>query len=153
MGDSIAVDAEKLAGADLSDFNLHRALLAGADLTRSTMTGTILRNACLDGATMIEANLIGAALMLALVRSANLQRANLTDAGLNMAKFQASDLTSANLTNADVGRTSFEGACLKRAVMKCRRLEMAILRDATFDVDTEWPEGFDPMAAGAILIN
>ncbi len=71
---------------------------------------------------LIGADLEGLDLSGMELRGANLHRANLSGA----------DLTAANLSNADLSNT--------------------ILVGATYTTQTEWPEDFDPEAAGAVLV-
>jgi uncharacterized protein YjbI with pentapeptide repeats len=59
------------------------------------------------------------------MRNANLEGVDLSDTDLSWAYLYGAKLTGANLTGAD-------------------------LRSAMYDNATEWPEGFDPVAAGAV---
>jgi uncharacterized protein YjbI with pentapeptide repeats len=80
-----------------------------------------LEDADLTGANLENYDLKHAALSNAVLVNANLRGADLTNANLRVA-----DLTGADLTGA-------------------------ILTGARYDNRTTWPEGFDPVAAGAIL--
>ncbi len=64
--------------------------------------------------------------------SANLSEANLSGASLHWADLRGANLRWADLTGAD--------------------LTGADLSDAKNNADTTWPEGFDPEAAGAVLV-
>lgn len=37
--------------------------------------------------------------------------------------------------------------------MLCERINEALFEGAYFDVYTKWPEGFDPISKGAILVD
>ena len=73
----------------------------------------------------------------------NLQTANLAGANLQTANLEGAKLLSANLT----------GAYLQGANLTGAYLEFANLTGALYDKNTRWPEGFDPIKAGALLQN
>ena len=66
----------------------------------------------------------------------NLSGANLSGANLSRARLTRADLTGANLRGANLTGATLRGANLKGAVA---------------DTDTQWPEGFNPVAAGVIF--
>jgi uncharacterized protein YjbI with pentapeptide repeats len=150
---NVRIEAKDLSGvdlwrADLSNANLRGADLSGADLWRADLQGADLREADLSGARLIgarynentqwpegfyyinsgaigpKANLIGT----------NLSEENLKGANLSKANLSYSDLSGANLSGADLS-----GADLWRAD----------LREALYNDNTRWPNGFDPITAGA----
>jgi uncharacterized protein YjbI with pentapeptide repeats len=143
-----------LAGVDLSGANLTSASLIGATLTHATMVGAnmgwvVLRYAHmhqveLGGANLPGADLRGATLLRSHLIMANLKWANLVEThleGANLLRTNAEQavLTSANLTKANLLWTNFTNA----------RLDQVKLADAMYNHHTEWPEDFDPDAAGA----
>ena len=67
---------------------------------------------------------------------ANLSGANLIGANLKEAKLSGVNLTAAHLVVANLTAADLVGADLTGAVA---------------DKDTQWPEGFDPVAAGVIF--
>jgi len=69
------------------------------------------------------------------LREADLRGAKLTGA------FRGADLTGADLTGAD----------LTVADLTVANLTKVKLNGAFADTDTQWPEGFDPVAAGVIF--
>lgn len=73
-------------------------------------------------AQLSDFNLAGANLRVAYLQDANFQRANLSGADLRAARLGGSDFTE------------------------------AILKGAKYSKRTIWPDGFDPQAAGAILV-
>jgi len=79
-----------LSGADFSDANLSRALLAGANLSGANFYG-----ANLSEASLIRANLTGANLV-----DANLAEADLTEANLFGVKVFGTNFARANLSDA-----------------------------------------------------
>lgn len=107
-----------------TDFRM--AKLLHATLTNARMSGADLSRARLIGANLSGADLSKADLIGANLCKANLSGANLSEARLVFSYLMGADLSGANLHNAD-------------------------LKEAKYDQTTKWPEGFDPIAAGAIL--
>jgi len=71
----------------------------------------------------------------------------LRGADLRWANLRGCDLAGADLTGADLSWAEFVGVILTGA-----NLSGVILTGATYSVTTVWPEGFDPDAAGAVLL-
>ena len=67
----------------------------------------------------------------------DLSSANLSGASLHWADLRGANLRWADLTGADLRWADLTGADLS---------------DAKNNADTTWPEGFDPVAAGAVLV-
>jgi uncharacterized protein YjbI with pentapeptide repeats len=121
-----------LAGADASKANLQRMRLrdavmvefnlAESDLTETDLRGTDLAKSDLSGAVLLNADLSRTKLT-----GARLIGADLTRAKLNESVLAATDLTDAILNDAD-------------------------LTGARYWSTTRWPVGFNPTAAGAILV-
>lgn len=106
----------RLSSADLSEAKLHDAILNGADLMGcdlrgGELTGADLRDACLDYAT------------------------------LDGATFFRADLRGATLRKASLAGVSFVDSRLAGTNMSDARGERIDFVDATFDVDTKWPNG------------
>ena len=119
-----------LEGVDLSEMNL-----AGANLQWMNLQGINLQGADLTGANLPRANLTNANLS---------NKANLTDANLIYANLTNADLTLAFLVRADLKGARLAGANLQNAY-----LQGADLTGATYDMTTQWPEGFSPETRGA----
>ena len=83
---------------------------------------------------------------------ADLRSANLTDANLDSADLRGADLHNANLKGADLREADLREANLFGANLGRADLRVANLSDATYNTETMWPEGFDPVAAGAVLV-
>ena len=77
------------------------------------------------------------------LRNINLSGADLTEANLSGADLSGADLRGADLREADLSDADLRGADLWGAN----------LRGARYNADTTWPEGFDPVAAGAVLMH
>jgi uncharacterized protein YjbI with pentapeptide repeats len=111
---------------DQADLDFLLAKLLHATLTNARMSGADLGRARLIGANLSGADLSKADLMGANLCKANLSGTNLSEARLIFSYLMGANLGGANLNNAD-------------------------LRGAKYDQTTIWPDGFDPIAAGAIL--
>lgn len=111
-----------LASEDFSEMDLLGAWLPGSDLDGGRFQHTRLKGANLEGASMRKTDLTSANL-----RDATLARTDLTDAILREADLRQASLAEAKLDGVD-------------------------LTGAIFDYITIWPDGFDPVAAGATNI-
>ena len=62
------------------------------------------------------------------------------------------DLSGADLNRADLREADLRGANLRRADLSWADLREANLRWARYNTSTKWPDGFDPEAAGALIV-
>jgi uncharacterized protein YjbI with pentapeptide repeats len=127
----------KLKRANLARASLRRAWLESVDLTGANLTSTDLRDAALSGTRFDGANLRGANL-----GSADMEAVFLPNADLRGATLSGSDMNSARLTGADL-----RGADLRRTT----DLGTGDLTGARYNAQTRWPQGFNPVKAGAVL--
>jgi hypothetical protein len=97
-----------------------------------------LSEANLSGEYLSGANLSGANLSLAYLIKANLSNANLIKANLIKANLSFADLSGADLSGANLIYANLGGAALLHSRYSAR---------------TKWPDGFDPVARGAVLTN
>ena len=67
-------------------------------------------------------------------------------------KCVGADLRHINLLDADLWGANLSGANLSLANLYLAKLNGANLTGARYNADTTWPEGFDPVAAGAVLV-
>ena len=81
------------------------------------------------------------------LREEDLSRADLRDLPLQDHSLRGCDLTGTRLENVDFGDADLRGANLRGA-----DLTDAALDGAKYDLQTKWPAGFDPQAAGAVLV-
>ena len=93
-------------------------------------------------AELTYANLIRADLSYSNLNSAELARANMSEADLSGASLVGAQLNYVNLTHAKLCGSNLHNASL----------QSADLRGAQYNLDTRWPEGFNPQAAGCILV-
>ncbi len=112
----VARNAE-LAGANLRDTVLTRAILVGADLS-----GADVRYARLHMATLTDADLSGAVLLGADLRRADLRRVDFTDADLSYVDLTDAEINGVDLTGANLHRTTWVDGrrCAPGSVGECR---------------------------------
>jgi uncharacterized protein YjbI with pentapeptide repeats len=122
-----------LRGIHLAWADIRKIALSGSDLTEADLKWTHFENANLANTKMVHGNLKGAYL-----RGANLQKSNLAWANLQ----------EANLTGANLGETHLEGAILLGAI-----LTNVNLVGSRYNQQTQWSEGFNPSALGAINVD
>lgn len=137
-------------------------------VTKINLASTYLQRASLIGVNLNEANLIGANLQDAILNGANLNKAKLSGANLEKAELLGTQLDEALLFRTVLIETQLQGASFKNANLGLADLTNAsldfvnlsgadlsktILKGATYNQKTIWPDGFDPKAAGAILID
>jgi uncharacterized protein YjbI with pentapeptide repeats len=132
-GNGIKDHLPDLSNADLSYMNFHRAFLIGANLSYANLSYADLSSAELEpiGYGVLGQNII----------YTNLNHANLNHANLNYA----------NLINANLNSANLNGANLSGAILSGANLNGANLNGAIYNVDTLFPENFDPRKAGAIM--
>ena len=133
--------------ADLHEADLHGANLNWADLDWANMSRANLAKANLIGADLKRANLVGANLSEAILNGSNLSEANLNDANLHYTDLNWANLQGANLSQADLSNASLAWANLDGA-----NLNGTNLRNAMYNSQTQWPDGFSASAHGAVLV-
>lgn len=94
-----------------------------------------------DNSDFSHATLIGLDIQGGSYQKANFEYANLTNAHFTAVSFSEASFAHANLSNVKLREVDFSTA----------NLEDAQLTGLCFDVKSKWPEGFDPLAAGAKL--
>ena len=149
------LSSANLSGADLSGAILRRANLSEADLglthlNSADLSDANLSGADLDGAILSEANLSKANLSEASLVEIDLSKADLSEADLSKARLFGAHLSSADLIGTDLSGTELRGADLSGARYNTKLLthRVKLPQDPTI-----WPEGFDPIAAGAIDVS
>jgi hypothetical protein len=94
----------------------------------------------------------GADLSKAKLRDANMRNVDLRGADLNGADLSKAYLKGGYLYKVNLSGVNLEGANLEGANLKETNLEGTNLSGAKYNEYTIWPEGFDPIQAGAKLI-
>lgn len=113
--------------------------------------GTVLRFLYESGLILRDhtiVSLAGASLIGANLREANLYKANLFEADLRKADLREADLGEADLRHLRQIRSAQSFS----VILGGANLFEADLRGSTYNSLTQWPAGFDPQAAGAILV-
>ena len=158
---TVDLSAVNFSGSDLTNVNFSAATLAKANFR-----GAYLDRAILTKSNLSEANLQGAELGQASIEDSNLAGANFSRSNLTGAKLMASTLSStdlgqasleganlerADLSNANVEQTNLKNANLKSANLTGVNLEQALLEDALYNTETQFPDRFNPLQAGMQL--
>jgi len=111
-----------------------------------------LRDGSLIGVNLSYADLSGVDLWAANLNRVDLWAANLSGANLWVANLSGAYPIRANLSGAYMVSANLSGAYLIRANLFGANLFGANLSGAEYTKETIWPEGFDPIAAGAVLV-
>jgi len=120
-----------LAGADLSNLNLHGMDLRGIVLAHWDEESERTTSGNLQEANLIGANLQGAQLAYANLHRARLAGANLQGASLFFADLQGANLMGANLQGARLSDANLQGANLNEANLQEARLAGTNLQGAS----------------------
>ena len=107
---NVQLTRANLSGADLFEAHLDGAILKSADLSRARLAGANLMKANLGRVNLTDSSLFSANLP-----EANLKRANLSGANLTGTDLREADLTEANLFMAQMNMTGLRGADLTGA--------------------------------------
>ena len=137
---------EEMAELDLEE--ILKKIAAGDSMIGIDLSAVNFRGVDLSGSNLYFAALKDADLSKANLRSCILDRANLTGATLARANLRGASLEKANLLRANLWHAKLEGVQWQGA-----NLGWAIFIGATYDKMTNWPEGFDPNRAGAVLVD
>lgn len=158
---------QDLRKKDLVGADFEGATLVFSDFTGMNLAGVSFKDANLTGAKFVEANLTGADLRGAVVNQVHFTRAimdkvnasGLKHSGLNRLNIAgAKSFREADFRNSDLRGSfamgDFRGAnfCGARLVDIVYPNDRSDLRGALYDSRTRWPAGFDPVAAGAVLL-
>ncbi|MDH7570009.1 MAG: pentapeptide repeat-containing protein [Armatimonadota bacterium] len=141
----LRVPAETLAGADLAGVNLAGANLSGergwrpSEVLFALLTLGLVVFSLLAGEFQPHLLLAAFGVIAALFRGK--PGMDLTGANLRDAVLIGADLRRTVLANADL-----RGACLVGADMAG-----ANVRGARYDLTTQWPIGWNPLRAGAVM--
>ncbi len=147
--------------AQLQRTRMHKEMLAAAKTPKDT-TSDRFRFPCPSCAEMVLAEAkvcryCGRDLPEDVKLKSKWTRGKVDAAIASGADLRGANLTGANLTGADLSGAYLSGADLREANLAGADLSEAFLSDAhlrlaRYNADTKWPEGFDPEAAGAVLV-
>ncbi len=82
--------------------------------------------------------------------AANVEVLGLAEAGYALEDFATAE---GNLWRANLSGANLHNAFLYDAGLQGANLSGANLRGASYDANTKWPEGVDPQAAGAVMVD
>lgn len=115
---------------DLSWVKLDPVSLAGADFSRSRMTGTRMTSCEFNGANFAGAVINVAAMQGASFEGANLQRATLRGSNLSSACFRDANLQYARLDHSNLKEATFYNALLTGADLRGANISEAWITEA-----------------------
>ena len=136
-----AADYGEIARA-WAHYDLHGVTGAGVDFS-----GMDLRHAIMRGGSFRWADFTDATM-----HYADLENADLTGASCSGAEFDYADLAHADMSDADCCGAQFDDANLQGADLQSAVLNDATWQGATYDKHTLFPDDFDPIAAGLVLV-
>lgn len=120
-----------LSGANLSQAILSIANLSGANLSGANLSYAKMNVTRLSGANLVRANLEGAILNVANMIRANLSGANLKDAALIRAEMIRANLSNAKLTGANLNAADLRESTLRQVDLTGANLNEADLRGSS----------------------
>lgn len=138
--------------AALANATLHYVDGQGVDLSYADLTYASMSKSNLEEATMICVNLNSAQLGRASLNQADLREASCRGANFYGATLRHCYLVACDLREADFTDADLDSADLRAADLREAKIGDATFRAALYDDATQWPEGFDPITAGAIYV-
>ena len=106
----IVRNIKRLYKEGVTNINLHRAFLSGADLCDFNLCGSNLEQAILEETILCRTNLKGVNLRMANLKGANLFEANLSGADLSFADLRGADLMKVEIIGSDLSKAKLDGA-------------------------------------------
>lgn len=129
----------------LQDQGLGGAIFPLANFASANLSSAYLGHALLGGSDLRSAYLVDV-----FARGANFAGVNFSNANLTGAYFVDAYVAGAKFTDATLENVNFERANLKHANLRYANLKGAYFGDAKYDLNTAFPEGFDPEANGMV---
>jgi len=102
---------------------------------------------------LVRANFVESSLVDVGFQKSDLTEANLSNAALHGARLAGAVLVGADLRGATLASATLYGADLRRANLEGTTFTSGFYHGqdaAHYDSSTIWPEGFDPVAVGAV---
>ncbi|MFM2056150.1 MAG: hypothetical protein RLY71_535 [Pseudomonadota bacterium] len=131
---------------------LHRVLLENITYPNSNFSESDLRGAFISKSNQMGSDFSGSNLAAAFLNHAKLDCSSFVGALLRYADFSMTHLVKTNFTQADLYGCNLSGTNLCGAIMLGMNLEQADFHDAVYDVQTVWPDGFNPAEFGLRFI-
>jgi len=133
-----------LIGVDLSEAHLEKA-----DLWMANLNGSHMGYSHLERANLYLVNLGSAFLHNTNLKGVDLSNGLLKGANLLNAEMEGADLTNANLEGTYLAYANLKGTILRGVVCNNK----TIWTGAKYSKTTQWPDGFNPEAAGCVLVD
>lgn len=152
---NICFQGVNLSSCDFSQTKFFYTSFQEASLRNANLQECEFRECSFNFTDFEGANLSKTNLSQSILISANLSHANLTEANLSGIDLSGSNPLKGNvalLRNACLMGATLDGAHLFSADLSGAKLNDATLKEVKYNELTIWPEGYDPIAAGAILI-
>lgn len=122
--------------------------IINANLRKANLTATNLQNARLEKTNFYKANLEEVRLDWAHLEDACLIYAHLEKAILVYVDLRGANLQKAHLEGTDLKWAHLEGADLRKITYD----DHTLWTEAKYNEFTQWPDGFNPVVAGCILV-
>ena len=150
----IHLENADLFRASLDEVWMPDAWLHNAFLQEAHLSSAQLGNARMLHANLSNADLSSADLADAVITNAYLTGADLSNATLARAILKDTDLSDADLQGADLSDADLTGATLQGVRYRSKKLNLLDAQGKPYTLEpTQWPQGFDPQAAGAICVD
>ena len=148
----VTIDATPSEGVRFDGKFMHRAKLMNLSFNNASFVACNLRMSTMDDAEAIGVDFTSASLIGVNARRARLCKSIFHRTRLRLTHFEHADLSGADLSGAEIYETHFEDCDLRGAIMLADNLDNAYFTGARFDKRSVWPEGFNPLEYGAILV-
>ena len=162
----------KFINADLSNANFRGSDLKSANLSGADFNGTDFFGASFNSSTVwpsgfnpqtakafgpgidfSDFNLTGFNQISGQLQNTNFEGVDLSGKRTEVADFSNSNFKNANLSGGNKKQTKFINTDLRGANLYGANITSSTFTGAVYDLNTIWPDGFDPVAAGALSRN
>ncbi len=134
------LDGLRFSGGKITNLKINNGSLSNASFNQMTLKDVKISQSNLQRIDFSKSVISKLALHASDLSGAKFQGAEIYDGRFNRQDFKNADLSDSKILNSHL-----EAANLKNAVLKG-----ISLKETVYDCETQWPEGFDPIAAGAI---
>ena len=146
------IDADTPEGVCFDGMYMHALLGFGLKFNRASFVSCFLGGAFMRRAEVMHADFTNAVISELQLTNAKVCSSIFRNCDMTVGHFEGADFTGADFSGAKMLDTHFENCNLRGAIMLGTEIESAIFTGAKFDRHTVWPEGFNPLEHGAILI-
>ena len=146
------IDADTPEGVCFDGMYLHKLLGFRKKFNRASFVSCYLGCAYMRHAEVMHVDFTNAFIAELQLTNAKACGAIFRNCDMTVGHFEGADFTGVDFSDAKMLDTHFENCNLCGAIMLGTEIESAIFTGATFDKHTVWPEGFNPLEHGAILV-